>query len=192
FASRAWRLGSMWATRTTRTPSTTSAAATGCSCRPKARPCCCCRRWRSTSGPPREDWTFWRARYDAPPASTMSSPRQLQSACMSVKSHFATKDPSVFATYRRVVDVARTFGPVAEETKKTSIHLVRHTAFAGIATRRSSLVLTLKSAGDIRSPRVEKREQTSANRWHVDVRLTAPAQVDRQLTAWLRAAYELA
>ena len=126
------------------------------------------------------------------PASTVSSPRQLQSVRMSVKSHFATKDPSVFATYRRVVDVARTFGPVAEETKKTSIHLVRHTALAGIATRRSSLVLTLKSASDIRSRRVEKREQTSANRWHVEVRLTAPAQVDRQLTAWLRAAYELA
>ena len=125
------------------------------------------------------------------PASTVSS-RQLQSVCMRVKSHFATKDPSVFATYRRVVDVARTFGPVAEETKKTSIHLVRHTAFAGIATRRSSLVLTLKSASDIRSPRIEKREQTSANRWHVEIRLTAPAQVDRQLTAWLRAAYELA
>ena len=111
---------------------------------------------------------------------------------MSVESHFATKDPSVFATYRRVVDVARTFGPVAEEAKKTSIHLVRQTAFAGIATRRSSLVLTLKSARDIRNPRVENREQTSANRWHVEVRLTAPAQVDRQLTAWLRAAYELA
>src|SRR4030095_6282826 len=38
----------------------------GCSCQPKARRCCCCRRWRSTSGPPREDWTFWRARSDAP------------------------------------------------------------------------------------------------------------------------------
>ena len=111
---------------------------------------------------------------------------------MTVESHFAKKDPSVLATYRRVLDVARALGPVAEEAKKTSIHLVRHTAFAGVATRRSSLVLTLKSASDIRSPRVEKREQTSANRWHVEVRLTAPAEVDRQLTAWLRAAYELA
>ena len=67
---------------------------------------------------------------------------------MSVKSHFATKDPSVLATYRRVVDVARTFGPVTEETKKTSIHLVRHTAFAGIATRRSSLVLNVEISRD--------------------------------------------
>jgi hypothetical protein len=111
---------------------------------------------------------------------------------MNVESHFAKSDPSVLATYRRLLDVARALGPVTEETKKTSIHLVRHTAFAGVATRRASLVLTLKSARNIDSPRVEKREQTSANRWHVDVRLTGPAQVDRQLTAWLRAAYELA
>jgi hypothetical protein len=111
---------------------------------------------------------------------------------MSVALHFTGKDPAVRKTYRRLIDVARTFGPVTEEAKKTSIHLVRHAAFAGIATRRSSLILTLKSATDIRSPRVEKREQTSANRWHVEVRLEEPAQVDRQLTAWLKAAYGLA
>jgi hypothetical protein len=111
---------------------------------------------------------------------------------MSVALHFTGKDPAVRATYQRLIDVARTFGPVTEEAKKTSIHLVRHAAFAGVATRRSSLTLTLKSATDIRSPRVEKREQTSANRWHVEVRLEEPAQVDRQLTAWLKAAYDLA
>ena len=96
------------------------------------------------------------------------------------------------ATYRRVLEAARSLGPVTEEAKKTSIHLVRRTAFAGIATRRSSLILTLKSSTDIRSPRVEKREQTSANRWHVEIRLDAPTQVDRQLITWLGAAYELA
>ena len=111
---------------------------------------------------------------------------------MGVESHFTKKDPAVLATYRRVLHAARALGPVTEDPKKTSIHLVRRTAFAGVATRRSSLILTLKSATDIRSPRVEKREQTSSNRWHLEIRLDAPAQVDRQLTAWLRAAYELA
>jgi uncharacterized protein DUF5655 len=111
---------------------------------------------------------------------------------MTVESHFAKKDPVVLATYRRVVDAARALGPVTEEAKKTSIHLVRRTAFAGVATRRSSLILTLKSSTDIRSPRVEKRQQTSARRWHVDIRLDQPAQVDRELTAWLKAAFELA
>jgi hypothetical protein len=109
-----------------------------------------------------------------------------------VESHFAKSDPEVLATYRRLLQAARALGPVAEEAKKTSIHLVRDTAFAGVSARRSSLILTLKSAKDIRSPRIERREQASANRWHVDVRLERPADVDRQLTNWLTAAYDLA
>jgi hypothetical protein len=109
-----------------------------------------------------------------------------------VESHFTKSDPEVLATYRRLLNAARALGRVAEEPKQTSIHLVRDTAFAGVATRRSSLILTLKSAKDIRSPRIEKREQTSAHRWHVAVRLHKPADVDRQLTNWLTAAYDLA
>jgi hypothetical protein len=109
-----------------------------------------------------------------------------------VGSHFAKSAPTVLATYRRILEAARGFGPVAEEPKKTSIHLMRRTAFAGIATRRSSLVLTLKSAVDLHHPRVGKRQQASANRWHLEIRLEDPGQVDRQLTAWLKAAYELA
>jgi hypothetical protein len=111
---------------------------------------------------------------------------------MTVDSHFARKDPAVLATYRRLLDTARALGPVTEDPKKTSIHLVRRTAFAGVATRRSALILTLKSATDIRSPRIVKRDQASANRWHVEVRLEDPAQVDRQLISWLKAAYALA
>ncbi len=125
-------------------------------------------------------------------AASAAGPVQLESGLMSVASHFAGKDPAVRATYERLVDVARTLGPVTEEAKKTSIHLVRQTAFAGVATRRSSLILTLKSAKDIRSPRIEKREQASANRWHLEIRLEKPAQIDRQLTGWLKAAYEIA
>jgi uncharacterized protein DUF5655 len=111
---------------------------------------------------------------------------------MTVASHFAKHDPAVLATYRRLLETARAFGPVDEEAKKTSIHLVRRTAFAGVTTRRSALILTLKSANDIRSPRIEKREQASAHRWHVQIRLEKPADVDRQLTGWLNAAYQLA
>ena len=111
---------------------------------------------------------------------------------MSIASHFSGKDATVRATYDRLIDVVRTLGSMTEEAKKTSIHLVRHTAFAGVATRRSSLILTLKSATDIRSPRIEKREQTSANRWHIEVRLEKPENIGRQLTTWLKAAYELA
>ena len=112
-------------------------------------------------------------------------------AAMTVQAHFTGRDPQVRATYDRLLVAVRTLGPVTEDPKKTSIHLVRHTAFAGIATRRSALILTLKSGRDIRNPRVARREQASAHRWHLEVRLQDPLQVDRQLIGWLRAAYEL-
>jgi hypothetical protein len=111
---------------------------------------------------------------------------------VTVDSHFTKSTPEVLATYRRLVGAACAFGPVAEEPKKTSIHLVRHTAFAGVVTRRSWLILTLKSAKNIRSPRIEKREQASAHRWYVEIRLEKPGDVDRQLRNWLGAAYKLA
>jgi hypothetical protein len=119
-------------------------------------------------------------------------PSRQDAVAMTVDAHFAKSAPEVFTTYQRLLETARRFGLVVEEPKKTSIHLVSHTAFAGVATRRTSLVLTLKSTTDIRSPRVQKREQTSAHRWHIDVTLTKPSDVDRQLTTWLRAAYDLA
>jgi hypothetical protein len=110
---------------------------------------------------------------------------------MPVETHFQKADPAVVATYRRILEEARRLGPVTEEPKKTSIHLVRRTAFAGVATRRSALILTLKSARDIRSRRIAKHEQASANRWYLDVRLDGPGQVDRQVASWLKASYEL-
>ena len=79
-----------------------------------------------------------------------------------------------------------------EHPKKTSIHLTNRTAFAGVATRKDALILTIKSAADIASPRVHKHEQTSANRWHLEVRLENPDQVDQEVIGWLRKAYELA
>jgi hypothetical protein len=109
----------------------------------------------------------------------------------SVDQHFARRSAVVRAVYDRLVAATRSFGPVVEDPKKTSIHLVRRTAFAGVACRSASIVLTIKSATDIHSPRVLKREQVSPGRWHVEVRLDDPAQVDFELTAWLRSAYDL-
>jgi len=110
----------------------------------------------------------------------------------SVEQHFEGKDPGIRRIYDAIVRTARAFGPFEEEPKKTSIHLARRAAFAGVATRKDALVLTLKSAHDIADARVQKREQVSANRWHLEIRLREPKDVDRQLAEWLRDAYELA
>jgi hypothetical protein len=108
-----------------------------------------------------------------------------------VKEHFEKSSPAVRAAYDAILKAARALGPVEEEPKKTSIHLANGTAFAGIATRKDALLLTLKSSEKINSPRVHKAEQTSANRWHVEIRIAKPGEVDRELRAWLKAAYDL-
>jgi hypothetical protein len=109
-----------------------------------------------------------------------------------VQEHFDNRTPAVKATYAEILRATRKLGPVREEAKKTSIHLVRKTAFAGVATRRAALILTLKSETDLTSDRITKRERVSANRWHLEVRLEAPEQVDQELVRWLHRAYDLA
>jgi hypothetical protein len=109
----------------------------------------------------------------------------------SVSSHFAGREPATRKIYDRLLKASSNFGPVIEDPKKTSIHLVRKTAFAGIATRTSAIILTIKSDQKLTSPRIHKSEQTSARRFHHEVKLTSAAEVDAELTGWLKAAYEL-
>lgn len=116
----------------------------------------------------------------------------MPSTSHTVQEHFDKCSPAVAATYARILEAAGKLGPFQQEAKKTSIHLVRKSAFAGIATRKTALILTLKSNKDLPSKRIAKREQASPNRWHLEVRLETPDQVDRELVSWLKTAYELA
>jgi hypothetical protein len=118
--------------------------------------------------------------------------QDMRVAAPAVARHFAGKSESVQAVYERLLQVAAGFGTYAEDPKKTSIHLSRRTAFAGVATRKDALLLTIKSAQDIQSPRIHQHEQVSAHRWHLVIRLATPADIDAELVQWLQAAYELA
>ena len=105
--------------------------------------------------------------------------------------HFEGKDPEVRKIYDRLVNEVRKFGRVSEDPKKTSIHLVNKTAFAGVATRKGALVLTVKSDRAIQSPRIHKSEQASAHRYHHQIKLAHRLEIDRELLMWLRNAWEL-
>ena len=93
--------------------------------------------------------------------------------------------------YQDLLTAIAPIGPFTEEEKKTCIHLVRGSAFAGVHPRKSHIVLTLKADRPIESPRIAKAEQTSKNRWHVDVKVAAPHDLDAELLAWLKQAYDL-
>jgi Domain of unknown function (DUF5655) len=109
----------------------------------------------------------------------------------SVNDHFTKRDPSVRALYDRLLSVLRIFGPVIEDPKKTSIHLNRKSAVAGVETRKDGLLLNIKSDHPIKSPRVEKTEKISAKRFHHKVRISSSQDLDEELKAWLKEAYLL-
>lgn len=108
-----------------------------------------------------------------------------------VKAHFEDKDATVKQIYDRLLKDVKKFGRVIEDPKKTSIHLVNKTAFAGVATRNSSIILTIKSDRRLVTARIHKSEQTSARRFHHEVKLTSVADVDAELSDWLKNAYAL-
>ena len=112
-------------------------------------------------------------------------------ATFTVRTHFQDREVVVREIYDQLLKKTRQFGPIVEEPKKTSIHLVHRTAFAGVATRKNSINLTIKGDRKLSSPRIHKTEQVSTKRFHHEVKLTSPADVDAQLVGWLKEAYEL-
>jgi hypothetical protein len=108
-----------------------------------------------------------------------------------VNDHFANKDASIRALYDQLISLLHTFGPIQEDPKKTSIHLNRKSALAGVETRKDCLLLNIKSDHAIMSPRIKKSEQISAKRFHHKVRISSPSDFDEELKTWLQEAYLL-
>ena len=104
---------------------------------------------------------------------------------------FVGKDELVQAIYTRLREALSTLGPFQEEPKKTSIHLVRNAGFAGVHPRKSYLYLNLRTDYPIDNPRIAKTEQVSKNRFHNELKLNAPDEVDEELIGWLKDAYAL-
>jgi len=103
----------------------------------------------------------------------------------------AVAGPVSHQLYKKLLDAMKPIGVFREEMKKTSVHLVRGSAFAGVHPRKQYLLLTIKAKKPIRSARVLKTEQVSKNRWHLEVKLATGKDIDGELLRWLREAYDL-
>ena len=104
---------------------------------------------------------------------------------------FVGKDAVVAGIYRQLLDVLHSIGPFREEPKKTSIHLVHTSGFAGVHPRKNYLYLNLRMDRRLQGERVAKSEQVSRNRYHNEVKLTSADAVDGELVGWLKEAYAL-
>ena len=108
-----------------------------------------------------------------------------------VENHFENKSPIVREIYDGLIKKVKSFGNVSEEPHKTSIHLLHQSAFAGVATRKDYLLLTIKADHSIESSRVTKTEQASRNRFHLLVKLESPKDLDSELLKWLEDAHKI-
>lgn len=108
---------------------------------------------------------------------------------------FADKDPAARIVYDALLSALRELGEVVTEPKKTSIHVTAGpgtSAFAGVHPRKAGIVLNVRTEVPLSGARIRKTEQVSRNRYHNELLLGAPSDVDRELRGWLAEAYRLA
>ena len=105
--------------------------------------------------------------------------------------HFAGVEPSVVATFDRVLDVVRALGPVTVLPERTRIALHVRMSFAALMPRRQRLDGHLVLAVRVDSPRFHRVVTYSPRNVLHAFRLTAPDQVDDEFAGWLAAAYRV-
>jgi hypothetical protein len=103
----------------------------------------------------------------------------------------SSASPVARALYEELLRAIAPFGAFEIEVKKSSIHLVRSSAFAGVHPRKQYLLITIEAAAPIPSGRIIITEQVSTNRWHLDVKVSIAGDFDAELLGWLREAYEI-
>lgn len=105
--------------------------------------------------------------------------------------HLKDKEEIVTEIYEKLIADLQKFGQLKIEPKKTSIHLGNRFGFAGVYTRKDYINLEVHLNYKLKSDRVIKVEQASANRFHHTIKLTRSKDIDRELLSWLKEAYEL-
>lgn len=100
-------------------------------------------------------------------------------------------DPAARKVYDAILAATAKFGDVKAEEKKTSVHLVAKTGFAGVHPRKGAVILNIRTAEPIKSERIRKLERVSAKRFHNEMLIDSPAGVDREVVGWLKTAYAL-
>ncbi len=105
--------------------------------------------------------------------------------------HFARASPQVRATFDAVLASVSALGPVQVLAEKTRIALQVRMSFAAFMPRRDWLNGHLVLARRIESPRFLRIDALSPRNVVHAFRLTGPAEVDQEFTAWLAEAYRV-
>lgn len=124
------------------------------------------------------------------PTKTQTTPADREAGAL-----FADKDPIARTIYDALMFALRRLGDVVAAPKKSSIHLtagIGTSGFAGVHPRKAGILLNVRTDAPLSGARIRKTEQVSRNRYHNELLLTAPSDIDDELRGWLAEAHRLA
>lgn len=109
----------------------------------------------------------------------------------SLDSHFAGRNPSVRATFDRLVRLANACGPVTVYAQKTRIVFMVRVRFANLITRKAWLLFGLWLTRRVEHPRLQKVELYGPATFGHQFKLADPAEIDDRLADLICEAYRV-
>jgi hypothetical protein len=109
----------------------------------------------------------------------------------SVGSHFQGK-PKAQAVYDQLIRKLEEFGPLRMDAVKTSVNLIAKRHLGGVRALKDGVRIGFVLERKVTGPRVLRSEWVGGSKYAHSVKLTSPAELDAQLLAWLKEAYDLA
>jgi hypothetical protein len=100
-------------------------------------------------------------------------------------------DPVSSNVYGALTDQVFKLDGCELQENSSSFHVAHGRAFLGIHPRRGGILVNVVLARQLESARVHRAECVSANRWHNEIILKDPTEVDAELLTWIREGYTL-
>ena len=92
-------------------------------------------------------------------------------------------------TYNKIKKILNNFGSITYEVKQTSIHCVKNVAFVGLHPKKAVLDLNIVLNRSLNGLFNSKTEQVSKNRFHNEIRIINPGQINAALIKVLKESY---
>jgi hypothetical protein len=98
-------------------------------------------------------------------------------------------DPISSSVFGSLLDKISPLEGCELQENASSFHVVHGRAFLGIHPRRGGILVNIVLTRELESPRIHRAERVSANRWHNEVILKHPLEIDAELLSWVSEGY---
>jgi len=123
---------------------------------------------------------------------TFAKPNQWHShSSTNIESHFEAR-PKAKAIFDVLVARLKSFGPMSVDAVKNSINLVARHHFGSAHPSKAGLRVGFLLHRKVETERITSHEWAGGAHWGHHVKLKNPGDIDEELLAWLKEAYDLA